>query len=695
MNFLKPVLDFVKAKYSNWHAKKVKQFRTEEIAKTLSIAHAVELSNTPGEMWPVTKERQSREIAAVRDGNITIVDRRSWQFPYLPSSISRIRQPILKMTPFNIRRFAKSPIPRRALNLIKNAVLSLEWDILPIKGTFSNSDPDTKSRIEAAKKSFNTPNGTDSFQSFMEQNLEDFILLGASSIEPQLTPDPARPFKAWSVDTSTIRIFPTWSESNSKDEPRYAQMTGLLGERGIVPFMDDELLYIRDNPTNETPFGLGKMEVAFQSVTAFLGVQEMSGRAGSDQIHKTWLWWQGAVAPAHTDQVRRHITNDLEGQAKVSIVAGMPKPDVIEITPVQEADLLLNWQELLIRIIAAAFDLSAASFLERDVNRSTGEVLQDSDFRSAVVPVAMKLAEAFTRFFLHRLLGWKDLEFKFLNLDDPDPATKMVLQQQLYAMNGTYANEIRAKLGMPPLTTPLAELTQIELILLNTEAAANIQNQNADKAASRQLGVQQQQMSMQQQYEQAQGGQSSEQQAAASKGALPPPKLPGLKAPKAPTLKPPKALSLPKMPMAGCMLNAQQVAAMSPNSLNVAISSGLVTPNISLLCDQMETQEPGILEQVSDELAEYLEMLKEKQLDLEKQSKVKITPKMKKNQEDKYNKFQHKQTIVEKNYNTTRQGTPKSRATTQKEGERLGTRIDKIRKPNKIKTARNTPVTGQ
>lgn len=716
----------MKTRYNSWQARKIKEFRTEEIAKTLCIAHAAELAQTPGELWPVTKARQAKEIAAVRDGNVTIVDRRSWQFPYLPSSISRIRQPILKQTPFNIRRFAKSPIPRRAVNLIKNGVISLEWDVLPLKGTFDSADPDTKTRIEAAKNVFNHPNGTDSFQSFIEACIEDFLLLGAMAIEPQVTPDPSRPFKMWSVDASTIRVFPTWSESEKEDEPRFAQMTGLLGERGIVPFMDDELIYLKDNPSNETPFGLGKMEVAFQSIVHFLGVQEMAGRSGADQMHKTWLWWPGSISQSHVDQIRRHVTNDLEGQAKVSLVSGAPKPELIEITPVQEADLLLNWQELLIRIICLAFDMSPAKFLERDVNRSTGEVLEDADFRSAVVPVALKIAEGFTRFFLHRLMGWDDLEFKFLNLEDPDIATKVKIAQQLYACNATTANEIRASMGKPALATPMANLTQIELILINTEAAANIQNQNADKASQRQLGVQQQQMQMYQQSQQGQPDQNQEEdqgqqqqqkpdkkgknvgeeQAAAAPGTaatVPSVKAPTLvppKLPAAPVLPKLPAVAIPKMPMAGCRLNARQVANMNSNDLAAAINSGLLTSDIALLCDQMETQEPGILEQVSEELRDYLELLQDKQKELDDESDVDITDKDKKEQLEKYKSFQHRQTQVEQTYNVNRNGRPKSQQQDKLEGPRSAGKVNQEpislgKKKQTGTNARNSKITKQ
>ena len=211
-------------------------------------------------------------------------------------------------------------------------------------------------------------------------------------------------FPAW-CGNSTIRIFMDWTES-TPDRPRFAQMTGLKGERGIVTFLDSELIYVRDNCRTSTPFGLGKLEVAFQSVNAFLGVQDMAGKAGADTTHKTWMWWTSALNPAHIQTVRRHITNEIEGQAKISLMAGAPKPEILDVKAVNPEDLLIEWQKFLIDMIAAAFDLSPMALGKTDrVNKATGQVMADSDFRSSVVPTAKRLEEAITSHLLHRFLG--------------------------------------------------------------------------------------------------------------------------------------------------------------------------------------------------------------------------------------------------------------------------------------------------
>ncbi len=75
------------------------------------------------------------------------------------------------------------------------------------------------------------------------------------------------PLVMWPVDWATIRIMTDWD--GRPDSPRYAQVTGLYGANGQIVLNDNELSYIRLNPRTHTPFGLGRLEVAFETINAF------------------------------------------------------------------------------------------------------------------------------------------------------------------------------------------------------------------------------------------------------------------------------------------------------------------------------------------------------------------------------------------------------------------------------------------
>jgi hypothetical protein len=935
----------------SWHtafkARMIRYFRTREVVKVFSVMHAEELRLTPIENWPLVKARQNQEIRMLRAGQNLIVDRKSWALPYLPSSVQRLSMPVSKSTPYNLRRFSRTPVARRAINLIKNSVTAQTWDVRPIDG-MPVDDPDEQAqRIKIAKVIFNHPNNTESHQSELEMEIEDLCIMGASATELRLTLDPKRPLKMWPMDTSTVRIFVSWSES-TPDLPHYAQMTGLQGERGAILFYDDEIMYIKDNPATDNPFGLGKLEAAFQVLNDLLGVQRMSGMAGADQVHKcfpggtevltrrgwipwrdvkddeefatrsasgklqwqralgmvreqhdgdmirfnnreltitvtpnhrmygqcfrkdwktnnkvaepvgfiearelfdgvakrpgkgwrgkaknglrlydfkiptttawedgvlpdsvcrvgtkifawedwaaflgiwiaegscraaddsgkrprhgdyrvqvaqskkanlgkyrkieallkrmgfdyqakddrflitdqdiwtsllpfgcshdkfvpqwikdapasliqvffdwammgdgtvrgkkriyytvserlagdmqelfqkigssaavrsyldgdstmnaveemvrtelsiipeggrgkdrmpkripfsgmvycatvpngtlycrengyafwsgnTWLWWEQPQTDEAFQIVRRHIQNELEGQAKVSLIGGMKKPETIEVTPVTIDDLLLPWHEMLIRMVANAFDMSAMALgIEHDVNRAVGDVLKDSDFRSAVVPMAKRIQEARTRKILHNKLGWYDLEYVFLSLDDPDLETKTDMNARMYSANALTPNEWRLSVGKQPLKSSFADLTQFEAMMLNQELMAQLTDQSAQKTFDRQQSAQQSAPA---------GGAGGEGPKPPSQGSIS----------RGGQIESPKPMALPKFPIAGTKWNAREIAQMPVNDLAQRIDGGELPHPKKLLID-MQNQDPNILEQMSDQVKDY------------------------------------------------------------------------------------------
>jgi hypothetical protein len=591
-----------------------------EVTRVLKVTHAQELALLPRAEWPLAMSRQRQEIQAVAGGQIDIVDRRTWAYPALPEALHRLNQPLTKNQPYALRKFSETPIPRRAINLIKNGILSRDWEVRPVKDR-DDMTPEREKRIRIATECLKRPNNDDSFRDVFEAFIEDLIVTGAGVAEPRMTPWFQRPFKMWSVDSQTISRFLDYSEA-TPDRPKWAQRTGLRGEKGIVAFYANELMYVRDNVRTHTPFGLGCLEVAFNTVNALLNANENAARAGADQVHKSFLWWENTVNPVVIQQLRRYLTNEQEGQLKISPVAGAKKPEVIDIQATTPDDLLIDWQEFLIRIIANAFDLSPLSLgLERDVNRNTGEVMTDSDFRNCVVPRAKRIAEAITRHILHGFLGWRDLEFAFMGLDDPSIEVQTTVQKAEWTMNAITPDEIRAKKGDPPLPGGWGRLNfgQYAIILAAVSAKMKGQQPGAGKGA---------------------GGAAVPGGGGAPGGA-------GM----------PSMGGTPSAPGGGGGLSfaAEDIAQMSPEDISLYQELGILPPGSALL-DQMEQEHPGILEQVTDELTEFFDKLKESEEQADIQPSP-ITTDDQKRQKDLFKRSQHVETDIER---TVNRGTPDS-----------------------------------
>jgi hypothetical protein len=595
-------------------------WRKREILQVQRVLHLQDLATSPVNMHPLIRAQHKVEIDAIRAGKLTVVNRRTATNTGIPLTMTRVNTPVQKNSPISLRQFSRTPVPARAINLIKAGLLALPWDVQIIEGKGDANDPDVVARIQIARDCLNKPNNDNSFRDMCEALLTDFLVFGMGVAEVQANPFDDRPVLFWPTDASTIQMVPLWTEQHADTMPRYAQ-TNPINPAAPTLLFDEELMVIRDNISTDTPFGTGCLEIAYQSVSYLLSAQRMAGIAGADQLGRTLFWWAGTIAPSSMADMRSYLQGELEGMARIGMVGGGPKPDVIEVKPTSADDLLLPWHEMLIRMIALSFNMSAMALnVTNDVNRAVGTVLSDMDFRTAIVPVAKRFQESFTRRIIHRQMGFSDLQMVFLGTEDPDLESKLEMLTSLYGSSGETPNGMRKALGMKPLSTPFADLPQIEMILVQAAATSMTKPPAAPTdptdptTAPGGFGD-------------GSGGFSQPAGKADSTpgagGPLTSPKAPGLKAPKSPM--PPK-MAAPKAPKLK-LFSADLVASMSPAMLRaMQLSSALPKSGISLAQD-MEDEQPGILQEMSEQLWEYIESLAEHEISKSKSRKGNLNKK--------------------------------------------------------------------
>jgi HK97 family phage portal protein len=390
-----------------------------------------------------------RRVAGVSAGNSSMQlekRRRTSALPSIFNSYGPLNDAMPKPTPYNLRRFSEIPIARRAINCIKDRIAGMRWRVQPRQGYALEAIPDGVERVRLLTDNFDAPNPDDSFRTFAEQVLEDIIVGGYGAIEVQLTGDAARPLVLWPVDGASIRMNLDWNGSPTSQ--RYMQMTDQSGAKSQIKLDDDELIYIRLNPRTHTPFGLGRLEVAFETINSFMGAHRYASRLASNTVVQYALWLQD-LTPEHHERLIRWWQDEIEGTGKVPIISAESKPEVLRFGGGTDADLRLQWQEFLLRVVADAFDLPPFYLgVERDVNRSTAEEYNDLAFRQAIVPTARLLAESLTRDAIAKKLGWNDLEFVFAELDTSDPLEEVQIQQILVQMGVLTVNEVRRMRGL-------------------------------------------------------------------------------------------------------------------------------------------------------------------------------------------------------------------------------------------------------
>jgi phage portal protein BeeE len=375
--------------------------------------------------------------------------RRTLALPSILNSYGPVMNVVPKPTAANLRRLSETPVARKAINTIKDRIAGMRWRVQPRQGLSLEAIPNGAERVRILTANFGTPNPEDSFRSLVEQVLEDVVVGGFGAIEVDLSGDPHRPLVLWPVDGATIRVNANWDGQPSS--PRYEQVTPQMGTKGNIVLNDEDLIYIRLNPRTHTPFGLGRLEVAFEAINAFLGAHRYASRLASNSVVEYALWLQD-LTPERHERLIRWWQDEIEGTGRVPILSAETKPEVLRFGGGTDADLRLQWQEFLLRVIADAFDLPPQLLgIERDVNRSTAEEMNDQAFRQAVVPTARLLAEHLTRDGICKRLGWHDLEFVFAELDTTDPMEEAQIQQILLQSGVLTVDEVRRMRGLGPL----------------------------------------------------------------------------------------------------------------------------------------------------------------------------------------------------------------------------------------------------
>ena len=196
--------------------------------------------------------------------------------------------------------------------------------------------------------------------------IEDALTGGFGAIEMEPTGDPERPAMLWPVDGASIRINARWNGRRIA-----AVRAGVAGAAGLERggFRDDQLMYIRMNPRSFTPFGLGPLEVAFETVNQFLSAHRFAGKLAANAVAQYALWLNEATPTQH-DRLIRWWQDEIEGTGRVPLLSTAQKPEVLRFAQGTDADLRLAWQEFLIRMVANAFGLPPLMLgLEADVNR--------------------------------------------------------------------------------------------------------------------------------------------------------------------------------------------------------------------------------------------------------------------------------------------------------------------------------------
>jgi hypothetical protein len=366
-------------------------------------------------------------------------------------------------------KLAETPIASRAITLITDKVKALEYSIEPSPEHIDDS-VDYSKQIDTVRRVLDNPNIDDGdWPTFVGQIVEDQLTFDMGVFEYVEKPTPAPvpndilaliPIPGWCLERTEL-----WAGDPTK--PRWVQQGGPKP----VPLLDSQIEAIIMRRRSSTAYGVSPLEVALSTMDAYLKLSNYQANVASDAYPAFLVSLGEAADQTMVDRFQNYWESTLTGRAKPGIFGGMGKPETLQLKALDDDGMYLKYWEILIRVFAFSFRLKAQDFnIERDVNRSQGEVSQAASIEESVRPYGIALANRITERVIPRIAKLAndpkilDLVYTYTNIDPWDEKEQTDLATKQWLADGISRGEYRAALGFAPAGDGTDDMSHSEFV---------------------------------------------------------------------------------------------------------------------------------------------------------------------------------------------------------------------------------------
>lgn len=350
---------------------------------------------------------------------------------------------------------------------------------MPRAGLELNSE--LKRQIDVVTACFTTPNADDSFSTFIEKVIEDYLSVSAGCYEQQVdASNEDHPLWMWNVDGQSIEQYPGWDGKPTSTRYKQTAGSGNVSMEGIATLTDEEMVYIQPNPSPNSPYGYGPLEICARSINRQLGAAEYAGNVASN-AQPANLLWLGDVDPGTIQTFRAYWRDEVEGMGQTPLIGSPEEPKAVKLRGDDDKSLFLDWQKFLVCEIATGFDLSMQNFNVVEQNTSTGaeDGASERDWETAVKPMALTVQDYINRQTILKRLGFSQIMFQFIGLDREEQEAQADIHEKQYQNNLITPNEARAQLGMPRSENPYSDMLYADVQIAIGEARRGGVDDNA------------------------------------------------------------------------------------------------------------------------------------------------------------------------------------------------------------------------
>lgn len=337
---------------------------------------------------------------------------------------------------------------RAAINIRRQQVSSAEWDIVPFDADVNVDNVRLQRRL---KRLFDRPNpAMDSFRSFIEPIVEDILVLDAGCIE-EVRNLRGQTTELWAVDGAQVRVSSTWD--GDPDEARYFWYPDGF-ER--ARWMNDEMVYIMENPRTYLPVGLSKLETLKMTIDSELSGSEYNRRQVAQAAPDGVFDLGEGVRPEQVEEFESYWHSEIAGRGATAFIGGSKNAKFIPFRSTNRDMQFLEWQIFLVRKVAAVFGLSPQDLgLTMDVNRANAEQQAENTEDRGLRPLLYLIQDYLTREVVwDEAFGGPDnnLAFRFTRLNLKETLNKAQINELALAkVPWKTINEARKEDGREPI----------------------------------------------------------------------------------------------------------------------------------------------------------------------------------------------------------------------------------------------------
>lgn len=351
-----------------------------------------------------------------------------------------------------LRNWAETcPPVRNAIKVRKERLVTAEWDIVAV-------DPE-KPRNEALRLQlidlFSRPNPqNDSFRATLGMIVEDICVLDEGVLEKELAVN-GQVLALWPIDANKLGFNSRWN--GEPDDYRYVYKPSAYGP--AIGIRNDEMIVMQETQVTYRLTGLSPVQWLAKTIESCYVSEEFQLSAARNIPPSGIMFVPGASDQKQINQLKTRYETEVAGKKAVFFVGFNSdedgKPSFVPFMHNAQTGQWESWQGFLWRTVAIAFGLSPLDLgMERDVNRNTGETMQQNTADTGLIPLLKHIKGYFDREVIATFPGaaTANLQFMFLALSATDAQAAADLSGKLTANTPQITiNEARHLNGYEPI----------------------------------------------------------------------------------------------------------------------------------------------------------------------------------------------------------------------------------------------------